>query len=66
LGNAGVSALCDAGRLCGWGDGCSLARWRANRHPATIGRTQAAYYPTVNDAGGVNGRKIDFITLDDC
>jgi ABC-type branched-subunit amino acid transport system substrate-binding protein len=32
---------------------------------ATIGRTQAAYYRMVNDAGGVNGRKIDFITLDD-
>ena len=32
---------------------------------ATIGRTQAAYYRMVNDAGGVNGRKIEFITLDD-
>jgi hypothetical protein len=32
---------------------------------ATIGRTQAAYYRMVNDAGGVNGRKIDFVTLDD-
>jgi branched-chain amino acid transport system substrate-binding protein len=32
---------------------------------ATIGRTQAAYYRMVNDAGGVNGRKIDFMTLDD-
>ena len=32
---------------------------------ATIGRTQAAYYRMVNDAGGVNGRKIDFIPLDD-
>jgi ABC-type branched-subunit amino acid transport system substrate-binding protein len=28
---------------------------------ATIGRTQAAYYRMVNDAGGVNGRKIDFM-----
>ena len=32
---------------------------------ATIGRTQAAFYRMVNDTGGVNGRKIDFITLDD-
>src|SRR4029077_4135002 len=32
---------------------------------ATIGRTQAAYYRMISDAGGVNGRKIDFITLDD-
>jgi branched-chain amino acid transport system substrate-binding protein len=32
---------------------------------ATIGRTQAAYYRMVSNAGGVNGRKIDFITLDD-
>jgi ABC-type branched-subunit amino acid transport system substrate-binding protein len=31
-----------------------------------IGRTQAAYYRMINDAGGVNGRKIDFITLDHC
>lgn len=32
---------------------------------ATIGRTQAAFYRMIDDAGGVNGRKIDFITLDD-
>ena len=32
---------------------------------ATIGRTQAAYYRMISDAGGVNGRKIDFVTLDD-
>jgi branched-chain amino acid transport system substrate-binding protein len=32
---------------------------------ATIGRTQAAYYRMINDAGGVNGHKIEFITLDD-
>jgi branched-chain amino acid transport system substrate-binding protein len=32
---------------------------------ATIGRTQAAYYRMINDGGGVNGRKIDFISLDD-
>src|SRR5262245_55668121 len=32
---------------------------------ATIGRTQAAYYRMISDTAGVNGRKIDFITLDD-
>ena len=32
---------------------------------ATIGRTQAAYYRMISDTGGVNGRKIDFVTLDD-
>ncbi len=32
---------------------------------ATIGRTQAAFYRMVSDNSGVNGRKIEFITLDD-
>jgi ABC-type branched-subunit amino acid transport system substrate-binding protein len=31
----------------------------------TIGRTAAAYYRMINDQGGVNGRRINFITLDD-
>jgi branched-chain amino acid transport system substrate-binding protein len=31
----------------------------------TIGRTAAAYYRMINDRGGVNGRKINFISLDD-
>jgi branched-chain amino acid transport system substrate-binding protein len=31
----------------------------------TIGRAIAAYMKKVNDEGGVNGRKINFITLDD-
>jgi branched-chain amino acid transport system substrate-binding protein len=31
----------------------------------TIGRAMAAYYKMVNDNGGVNGRKIVFITYDD-
>ena len=31
----------------------------------TIGRAEAAYYAMINDQGGVNGRKINFITLDD-
>jgi branched-chain amino acid transport system substrate-binding protein len=32
---------------------------------ATVGHTQAAYYRMINDTGGINGRKIDFISLDD-
>jgi branched-chain amino acid transport system substrate-binding protein len=31
----------------------------------TIGRTEAAYFRKVNDEGGVNGRKINFMSLDD-
>lgn len=31
----------------------------------TIGRTIAAYWKMVNDRGGINGRKITFITYDD-
>jgi len=31
----------------------------------TIGRTQAAYFRKINDEGGVNGRKINLISLDD-
>src|SRR3989454_9140005 len=31
----------------------------------TIGKVQAAYFKKVNDEGGVNGRKINFVTLDD-
>jgi ABC-type branched-subunit amino acid transport system substrate-binding protein len=32
---------------------------------AIIGRTQAAYFGMVNDQGGINGRKIDYISYDD-
>ena len=32
---------------------------------ATIGKTQAAYMKMINDAGGVNGRKINLIQYDD-
>jgi branched-chain amino acid transport system substrate-binding protein len=32
---------------------------------AGVGRGQAAYFQYVNDHGGVNGRKIKFVTLDD-
>ncbi|ABE61248.1 amino acid/amide ABC transporter substrate-binding protein, HAAT family [Nitrobacter hamburgensis X14] len=30
-----------------------------------IGKTEAAYFRMVNDKGGINGRKIDFISYDD-
>src|SRR5271154_3875092 len=30
-----------------------------------IGKTEEAYFKMINDAGGVNGRKINFITYDD-
>src|ERR1700710_1643303 len=30
-----------------------------------IGRTEAAYFKKINDAGGINGRKIVFISYDD-
>src|SRR5215469_15577384 len=29
------------------------------------GKTEDAYFKMVNDAGGVNGRKINFVTYDD-
>jgi branched-chain amino acid transport system substrate-binding protein len=31
----------------------------------TIGRVEAAYFHMINDKGGINGRKINFISLDD-
>ena len=31
----------------------------------TIARAEAAYFQMINDQGGINGRKIDFQTLDD-
>jgi branched-chain amino acid transport system substrate-binding protein len=31
----------------------------------TIGRSEAAYFKKVNDEGGINGRKINFISVDD-
>src|SRR4029077_7314152 len=32
---------------------------------ATIGKTEAAYFNKLNAEGGINGRKIDFISYDD-
>jgi branched-chain amino acid transport system substrate-binding protein len=31
----------------------------------TIGKAEAAYFKMINDQGGINGRKINFISLDD-
>src|SRR6185437_5160773 len=31
----------------------------------TIGKAEAAYFAMINDQGGVNGRKINFVSLDD-
>src|SRR6187402_2171496 len=31
----------------------------------TIGKTEAAYFKKINDAGGINGRKINFVSYDD-
>ena len=31
----------------------------------TVGHTISAYYRMINDRGGVNGRKINFISVDD-
>src|SRR5579871_6444704 len=30
-----------------------------------IGKTEAAYFKMINDQGGINGRKINFISYDD-
>ncbi|MFT3800566.1 MAG: ABC transporter substrate-binding protein [Burkholderiaceae bacterium] len=32
---------------------------------STIGKSEAAYFRMINDQGGINGRKIDFISYDD-
>ncbi|WP_407654512.1 ABC transporter substrate-binding protein [Bradyrhizobium prioriisuperbiae] len=32
---------------------------------ATIGKTEAAYFRMINEQGGINGRKINFISYDD-
>ena len=31
---------------------------------ATIGRTEAAYFDMINERGGINGRKVKFISVD--
>src|SRR5450830_798033 len=32
---------------------------------ATIGKTEAAYFKMLNENGGINGRKVNFISYDD-
>jgi branched-chain amino acid transport system substrate-binding protein len=32
---------------------------------ATLGRAQAAYFAMINERGGINGRQIKFLSLDD-
>src|SRR3977135_1401538 len=32
---------------------------------AVIGRIEAAYFQSINDQGGINGRRINFISYDD-
>lgn len=32
---------------------------------ASVGKTEAAFFKMINDKGGINGRKINFITYDD-
>ena len=32
---------------------------------ASIGRAEAAYFDMINERGGINGRKISFISRDD-
>src|ERR1700682_2993205 len=32
---------------------------------AAIGKTEAAYFKMINDQGGINGRKVNFISYDD-
>jgi ABC-type branched-subunit amino acid transport system substrate-binding protein len=29
----------------------------------TIGKTEAAYFKKINDEGGINGRKINFVSV---
>src|SRR6266436_2057328 len=33
--------------------------------PGVIGKTMSAYFRMINDNGGVNGRKVNFISYDD-
>src|ERR1044072_1483031 len=50
-------------------EGVKLGGWYAFSGPdsayGTIGEGAKAYFKSINAKGGVNGRKIDFITLDD-
>src|SRR5579859_2404747 len=37
----------------------------ANSVFSTLGRAEAAYFTMINDQGGINGRRIELISLDD-
>jgi ABC-type branched-subunit amino acid transport system substrate-binding protein len=74
LGGAGVLSRpgLAAGKAYGPGvtdDEIKIGQTIAYSGPAssfgTVGRTAAAYYKMVNDQGGVNGRKINFLSVDD-
>ncbi len=67
-----TSAICFAGGQ--YGPGVSDSEIKiGNTNPysgpassyGTIGRSEAAYFAMINDRGGVNGRKINFISRDD-
>jgi branched-chain amino acid transport system substrate-binding protein len=45
--------------------GQTIAYSGPNSALGTIGRATAAYYRMINEQGGVNGRKINFLSLDD-
>ncbi|MEO7009015.1 MAG: ABC transporter substrate-binding protein, partial [Caldimonas sp.] len=68
---AGQSALAQAAK---YGPGASATEIKLGQTmpysgPAsaygTIGKAEAAYFKMINDQGGVNGRKINLISLDD-
>ena len=42
-----------------------MTRTRTGCGVGTIGRAEAAYFDKLNAAGGVNGRRINLISLDD-
>jgi branched-chain amino acid transport system substrate-binding protein len=71
---AGLTALVPAGAMAQTVVGVTATEIKiGNTNPysgnasayGTIGKTIAAYFKKVNDEGGVNGRKINFISYDD-
>jgi branched-chain amino acid transport system substrate-binding protein len=71
---AGLALLGSAASAADYGPGVSDTEIKiGNTNPysgpasayGAIGRALAAYFAKVNDEGGINGRKINFISLDD-
>jgi branched-chain amino acid transport system substrate-binding protein len=71
---AGLALLGSAASAANYGPGVSDTEIKiGNTNPysgpasayGAIGRALAAYFAKVNDEGGINGRKINFISLDD-